>query len=563
MGTVDYLSPEQARDSHEVDIRTDIYSLGATLYFLLISHPPFQGRSTGQKLTLIQLQDPEDVRQLRPEVPEGLATVLRRMMAKQPDQRYQTPQEVVAALAPWEGQPAAEGKPGAGLPVVDPVSSGQPPGSVAGDTRPEETRVSAPATKPATGAGKDRPAPKSGPKQESPPPAEPDRQERTRPSRKPVGSALSKRKPGTRSPQLARRWRVPSLLAVCLTCSGVLGLSLLWLVWRYSPGQTTLPPEASDRQFSGLIHSFPGHNRRVEAVAWSSNGAWVLSGSENGEMFLWDMKNNIHVHTFPVWPGGIWSVAFSPDGRFAVAGGVRHGICLYDLQTRQLLRTLKQENPTGVPAVAFTADSRQVVACSSPGSIQFWDLETGDPVRTLPNPAGDKEKWSCLALSPDDTHLVASSDFGSVVLYDWQAGEVVRRLTGHRHSVRRTAFSPDGRYFASCGADGQVILWDGKTGREVRRFEGHQGYVEWVGFSPDGRTLLTTEGAAGGVAGVTTDQGIRLWDVGTGEQLHRYGNVPEKVHCAAFSPYGWRVVAGCGDNLMRLYDVEWITARQP
>jgi WD40 repeat protein len=146
----------------------------------------------------------------------------------------------------------------------------------------------------------------------------------------------------------------------------------------------------------------------------------MLSGSENGELFLWDMKTYAHVHTFPVVPGGVWAVAFSPDGRFA----------------------------------------------------------------------------------------------------------------------------------ASCGFDGQAILWDVNTGREVRRFKGHPGYVKWVGFSPDGRTLLTTEGPVRAGMEVTMDQGIRLWDVGTGEQLHRYGNVPEKAHCAAFPPR-FRRHTGSASNLHR------------
>jgi WD40 repeat protein len=315
----------------------------------------------------------------------------------------------------------------------------------------------------------------------------------------------------------------------------------------------------------GLIHSFSGHGRRVEAVAWSSDGTWMLSGSENGELFLWDMKTYAHVHTFPVVPGGVWAVAFSPDGRFAVTGGLRGGICLYDLRTRQLRRNLVEKNTTiGVPGVAFTPDSRQVIACSNPGSIQFWDVETGALVRTLPNPDGDEGKWFCLAVSPDGTHLAAGSQDGSLWLYDWKAGKEVRKFTGHRSRVSRTAFSPDGRYIASCGFDANVILWDRTTGREIRWFRGHGGDVEWVGFSPNGRTLLTAEGAIGNSARVVTqDQGIRLWDVSTGGQLHRYGNVPEKMHCAAFSPDGRQVVVGCGDNLVRLYDVAWITARQP
>jgi serine/threonine protein kinase len=102
MGSADYLSPEQALDSHSVDIRTDIYGLGATLYFLLVGRPLFPGATVAQKLLWVQLREPEDVRQLRPEIPEGLAVVVRRMMAKRPKDRYQTPQEVVDALAACE-----------------------------------------------------------------------------------------------------------------------------------------------------------------------------------------------------------------------------------------------------------------------------------------------------------------------------------------------------------------------------------------------------------------------------------------------------------------------------
>jgi serine/threonine protein kinase len=105
MGSVDYLSPEQARDSHTVDIRTDIYGLGATLYFLLVGRVLFPGATIEQKLLWTQVRDPEDVRKLRPEIPERLAVVLRRMLAKDPDDRYQTPQGVVEALSSWETAP--------------------------------------------------------------------------------------------------------------------------------------------------------------------------------------------------------------------------------------------------------------------------------------------------------------------------------------------------------------------------------------------------------------------------------------------------------------------------
>jgi WD40 repeat protein len=97
----------------------------------------------------------------------------------------------------------------------------------------------------------------------------------------------------------------------------------------------------------------------------------------------------------------------------------------------------------------------------------------------------------------------------------------------------------------------------------VRRFEGHPGYVEWVGFSPDGRTLLTTEGpVAAGSGEDPLNLGLRLWDVNSGQQLHRFGGIRDKVLCAAFSPDGSKVAVGCGDKLVRLYDVGRFTNRR-
>src|SRR5262249_28254454 len=107
LGTADYLAPEQAIDSHGVDIRADIYSLGMTLYFLLAGQSPFQDGTVAQKLIWHQVRQPKPLRELRPDVPEGLSAVLDKMLAKDRTQRYQTPLEVAQALEPWTGAPIA------------------------------------------------------------------------------------------------------------------------------------------------------------------------------------------------------------------------------------------------------------------------------------------------------------------------------------------------------------------------------------------------------------------------------------------------------------------------
>jgi eukaryotic-like serine/threonine-protein kinase len=105
LGTADYLAPEQATNSHEVDIRADIYSLGATFYFLLTGQTPFPTGTTAEKLLAHQMQDPVSVTKLRSEIPPPLETIIKKMMSKKPVHRYQTPIAVVEALAEWTTTP--------------------------------------------------------------------------------------------------------------------------------------------------------------------------------------------------------------------------------------------------------------------------------------------------------------------------------------------------------------------------------------------------------------------------------------------------------------------------
>ena len=100
MGTPDFMSPEQANSTSVVDFRSDIYSLGASLYYLLAGQPPFASGSVAQKLESLANSQPTPIESLRPDVPQELADVINRMMAKDPDNRFQSTQEVVIALAP-------------------------------------------------------------------------------------------------------------------------------------------------------------------------------------------------------------------------------------------------------------------------------------------------------------------------------------------------------------------------------------------------------------------------------------------------------------------------------
>ena len=101
LGTADYLAPEQALDSHGVDARADLYSLGCALYYMLTGHPPFPDGTLPQRLMAHQRQQPPSIRKDRPDAPQDLLDICARMMAKKPANRYQSAVEVIEAMHDW------------------------------------------------------------------------------------------------------------------------------------------------------------------------------------------------------------------------------------------------------------------------------------------------------------------------------------------------------------------------------------------------------------------------------------------------------------------------------
>ncbi len=101
VGTPDYMAPEQAKNSSKIDPRADIYSLGCALYFLLKGQPPFPDGSPIDKLLRHQLDPPPDIRAARPDVPDGVAHIIARLLRKNPDERYQTASELADALSAY------------------------------------------------------------------------------------------------------------------------------------------------------------------------------------------------------------------------------------------------------------------------------------------------------------------------------------------------------------------------------------------------------------------------------------------------------------------------------
>jgi hypothetical protein len=205
MGTADYIAPEQTRDARQADIRSDIYSLGCTLYHLLSGRVPFPTGGTVEKMVQHAIDPPTPLAELRPDLPIRLVKVVERMMAKDPARRHQTPIEVDRSLAPFAPEV------GTGLEVADALPA-----------RPAAGRSEATGERPAK-AHADHPwveklramhGPPAGQTTEAEIPAQ--NLEPEQPRQKPSGGR--------------RQLIVAAVVAVFFVCVVPLGLIVLWFV---------------------------------------------------------------------------------------------------------------------------------------------------------------------------------------------------------------------------------------------------------------------------------------------------------------------------------------------
>jgi serine/threonine protein kinase len=136
IGTADYLAPEQVIDS-QVDIRADIYSLGCTAYFLLTGRSPFQEGTSHQKMLWHQIRMAKPIANFRDDVPEGLIKIIDRMMAKEPERRFQTPADLAESLSEFTR-----------VPIAAPATDEMPPMIMATTGRPSPSSHTSRATEP-------------------------------------------------------------------------------------------------------------------------------------------------------------------------------------------------------------------------------------------------------------------------------------------------------------------------------------------------------------------------------------------------------------------------------
>ncbi len=247
-----------------------------------------------------------------------------------------------------------------------------------------------------------------------------------------------------------------------------------------------------------------GHEKNATTLAFSPDGQWVVSGSDDSTIRLWDVRKGTEVMRFPGHSGGVNCVAFSGDGSQIVSGGGMFDVAIriWDVTSGEQVACLKgHENY--LTAVAFSPDDRQIVSSAGDGTVRLWTLPGVQPGRLRNHKSSIR--W-CFAFSPDGKRVASGSDDATIRIWDVSSGTQIACLRGHERSVRSVEFSPDMRRLVSGSSDRTVRVWDAQSGEMLVCCIGHEHRVIDVSFSADGRRIISED----------EDEMVGEWDPDSG-----------------------------------------------
>lgn len=292
-----------------------------------------------------------------------------------------------------------------------------------------------------------------------------------------------------------------------------------------------------------------GHGDEITEVAYGPNGNYVLSGSYDSTMKLWEVSTGRMVRTFRGHEDIIDSVAFGPKGSVALSGSRDNTMKLWDLKTGRALHTFIGHEKS-VSSVAFSPDGKFVLSGSGDRTMKLWDASSGFLIRTF---KGHEGYISCVAFSPKgDTVLSADSGWkirAVIKLWDVSTGRLIQTIKGHDDGVKSVAFTPDGRHILSIDIFMFMRLWEVSTGRMVRETKVFSG--DSVDVSPDGKYAVSGSVGIPGSGPSRWSEGMRVWDLSSGKLIY---NIKDAGFGVAFSPNGKYILSGCDGNLIKLWN---------
>jgi len=327
-----------------------------------------------------------------------------------------------------------------------------------------------------------------------------------------------------------------------------------------------------------------GHSAPVTSVDFSPCGRYVVSGSRDHTIKLWDVATGREIRTFRGHSDVVSSVKFLPDGRHIVSSSWDKSVRLWDIATGSEIRVSK-EHQYRIHDIAVSRTGKYALSGSEDRSLILWSLpscgvakrfggssftsiinrratifpETRDVTslfaQTLaklpgkkpgkPYASGHMESVVSVHLSRHGTYALSGSQDFSMRLWDISEGETVKTFKLPFVEFLAVALSPDGEYALSGNSDSVLRLWKISNGKVIYELKGHSAAVSSVAFSPNGQYALSG----------SWDGTLILWSASSGEPLKSFEGHSDRVNAVAFSPDGIYVLSGSDDHTLKLWNV--------
>lgn len=236
--------------------------------------------------------------------------------------------------------------------------------------------------------------------------------------------------------------------------------------------------------------------------------------------------------------GAVYSVCCSPDGRSFATAGEEAALRLYDAATCDL-RAKIETGQGEINGVGFSPDGQTIASAGDDGTVRVWDLATSQSLLQIK--ASTDELYNVL-FTLDGERLITCGSESVIHIWDAQAGQSCGELDRHDAAVEAIALSPDGSLLGSAGSDRRAFLWDLASRKVVRELVGHENRLSAIAFSPDGKWIATA----------ALDKTVRIWDVSTGAMVTMLAHL-DAVQCLSFDTEGRWLATGDRGGVMRLW----------